>query len=278
MINKNEILLKSKKKLFLNLTGIHNTIFSGNGLEFKELRGYTSSDDIRHINWKVTSRSLNPTVNIFNEDRQLNIVLVYLNSGSIHFGSTRSKQDTMVETLLSLTQAGILSNDMVSTIFFSQNEDKFHKPTKNKSIIDINMNTAYKENPIGKSIDYEKLTHLLLHKIKKKSLIFIMGDFLDFENKFNFNLIASKHELYCAIIRDKFEENLALNGEFNIVDTNSNEKQNIFLTPKTIKKYNETIKKYDKNLYNYFDSCNIKYEKIYTCDDVQDKLNKLAMS
>lgn len=277
MINKNEILLKSKKKLFLNLTGIHNTIFSGNGLEFKELRGYTTSDDIRHINWKVTSRSLNPTVNIFNEDKQLNIVLVYLNSGSIYFGSVRSKQDTMVETLLSLTQAGILSNDMVSTIFFSEDEDKFYKPTKHKSIIDINLDTAYDENPIGKSINYEKLTHLLLHKIKKKSLIFMMGDFLDFEDKINFNFIASKHEVYCAIIRDKFEENLELSGEFNIVDTNSNDEQNIFLTPTTIKKYNETLKKYDKALYEYFDSCKIKYEKIYTCDDVQDKLNKLVL-
>jgi len=278
MINRNEILLKSKKKLFLNLNGVHNTIFSGNGLEFKELRGYTTSDDIRHINWKVTSRSLNPTVNIFNEDKQLNIVLVYLNSGSISFGSVRSKQDTMVETLLSLTQAGILSNDMVSTIFFSEDEDKFYKPTKHKSIIDINIDTAYKENPIGRSINYEKLTQLLLYKIKKKSLIFIMGDFLEFENKLNFNLIASKHELYCAIIRDKFEENLELYGEFNIVDTNSNKEQDIFLTPKTVKKYNEKLKKYDEELYRYFDSCKISYEKIYTCDDVQDKLNKLVIN
>ncbi len=278
MINKNEILLKSKKKLFLNLLGEHNTIFSGNGLEFKELRGYTTNDDIRHINWKVTSRSLNPTVNIFTEDKQLNIVLVYLNSGSIHFGSVRSKQDTMVETLLSLTQAGILSNDMVSTIFFSEDEDKFYKPTKHKSIMDINLDTAYNEDPLGKNIDYKKLTQLLLHKIKKKSLIFIMGDFLDFEDKFNFNLIASKHELYCAIVRDKFEENLELYGEFNIVDTNSNKEQDILLTPKIIKKYNETLKKYDENLYNYFDSSKIRYKKIYTCDDVQDKLNKLVMN
>lgn len=278
MINKNEILLKSKKKLFLNLTGNHNTIFSGNGLEFKELREYTTSDSIRHINWKVTSRSLNPIVNIFNENKQLNIVLVYLNSGSLNFGSIRSKQDTMVEILLSLTQAGVSSNDMVSTLFFSNDKDKFHKPTKHKSIIDINYDTAYKENPQGKSIDYKKLTQLLLHKIKKKSLIFIMGDFLEFEEKFDFNVIASKHELYCAIVRDKLEEDLKLNGEFNILDTNSNNEQNIFLTPTIIKKYNQTIKKYDEDLYRYFDSCKIRYEKIYTCDDVQNRLNKLVMS
>ena len=147
---KKELLLKTKKKLFLNISGHHNSVLSGNGLDFKEVREYNTGDDIRHVNWKVTARNLTPSVNIFDEDKQLNIVICYLNSGSLFFGSNKSKQDVAVEVLTTLGFSTIYKNDTLTTIFFSEDEDKFLKPTKSKAIVDINFDTAYSQNPLGK--------------------------------------------------------------------------------------------------------------------------------
>lgn len=272
-LNKNEILLQTKKKLFLNLHGEHQSTFSGNGMDFKEVREYDTSDDIRHINWKVTARTMKPSVNIFNETKQLSIVLVYLNSGGLSFGEEKLKKDIAVEVLTSLGFATISNNDMLTTIFYSNNDIKFHKPTKHKSIIDINFETSINLDPLGNDIDYKKLNQYLLNKIKKKSIIFLIGDFLDFDD---FNMIASKHELYCVILRDKSEEDLNLLGEYNFIDTSSLDQQNIDIDKQSINKYNKLFKAQDIKLYQHLKSNRISYQKIYTTDDVIKKLNYLT--
>lgn len=276
MINKELIILQTQKKLFSTLKGEHNTIFSGNGLEFKELRQYNTNDDIRHINWKVTSRNQTPTVNIFEDSRQLNIVMVYLNSGGIYFGTHKSKQDTMVEVLVSLSYAAVVNSDKITSIFFSGEEDRFFKPTKHKSIIDLNIDTAYQQNPLGKEINFKNLVFFLQNKIKQKSLIFIVGDFFDFDMECGLDVLASKHEVFGVIVRDKFEENLEISGEFDMVNTNTQETKTVFLTPKKVEQYQKTLQQYDKNLSQYFSKSNIRHQKIYTSDNSVSKLKKLV--
>jgi len=267
--------VKSKKKLFLSSAGEHTSLFSGEGLDFKEIRQYASGDDIRHINWKVTARKRDTNVNVFNEDKQLNIVLVYLNSGSIYFGSHKSKQETMIEVLSNLGFSALKKNDLLSTLFFSTKEDKFYKQSKNKKILDINIDTALGLEPLGNSIDYNKLNHYLLGKIKQKSLIFIIGDFLEIPN---FVALGKKHEVYCAIIRDKLEEELHLSGEFNFIDTNDGSNKEIYLDENSIKKYNTLMKEHDKKLFSHFKRSSIKWSKIYTHQDSFKQLLKLVRS
>jgi hypothetical protein len=276
MINKEDILLQTHKKLFSIMKGEHNTIFSGEGLEFKELRQYNTNDDIRHINWKVTSRSQNPTVNIFEEKRELNIVVVYLNSGGIYFGTQKSKQDTMIELLTSLSYASVVNSDKITSIFFSKEDDIFYKPTKHKSIIDINMNTAYEQNPLGKNIDFKALSFFLEKKIKQKSLIFLIGDFLDFDMECRLGALGFWHGLFALIVRDKFEEELAISGEFDMIDTNTQKKSSITLSPKQVKKYQDEMKLYDTKLSNYFSKNNIRHQKVYTTDNSVSKLKKIV--
>ena len=267
--------IKSKKKLFLSSAGEHTSLFSGDGLDFKEIRQYSSGDDIRHINWKVTARKRDTNVNVFNEDKQINIVLVYLNSGSIYFGSHKSKQETMIEILSNLGFSTIKKNDMLSTLFFSNKEDKYYKPSKNIKVLDTNINTALGIDTLGKNIDYNKLTSYLLGKLKQKSIIFIMGDFLEIPN---FLALGKKHEVYCAVVRDKLEEELSLSGEFNFVDTNSNENKEIYLDDNSIKKYNELMKEHDKKLFSHLKKSNIKWQKIYTHENSFKQLLKLVRS
>jgi len=276
MIDKEHILLQTQKKLFSTLKGEHNSIFSGNGLEFKDLRVYNTNDDIRHINWKVTSGNQTPTVNTFEDSRQLNIVTVYLNSGGIYFGTHKSKQDTMVEVLVSLSYTTVLNSDKITSIFFSSKDDKFFKPTKHKNIIDLNIDTAYSQNPLGKEIDFKKLVFFLQNKIKQKSLIFLIGDFFDFDMECGLNLLALKHEVFVSIVRDKFEEDLEISGKFDMIDTNTQQTKTLFLTPKKVKKYQKKVQQYDKNLFQYLTKSNIRYQKIYTSDNSVAKLKKLV--
>lgn len=271
--NKASLLIKSKKKLFLNTAGEHTSLFSGDGLDFKEIRQYASGDDIRHINWKVTARKRDTNVNVFNEDKQLNIVLVYLNSGGIYFGTKKSKQDTMIEVMTALGHSIISKNDLLTSIFFSSKEDKFYKANKSSKILDTNINTAYSLEPLGNEIDFNKLSNYLLSKIKKKSLIFIIGDFLQLPN---LKALGKKHEVYCAIIRDKLEENLELYGEFDFLSTNDNSSETIYLDETAIKKYNQKIKEHDYKLFSSFSKSNIKYKKIYTDEDIIKSLRILV--
>jgi len=270
---KAKLLIKSKRKLFLNTSGDHLSLFSGDGLDFKEIREYSSGDDIRHINWKVTARKRATNVNVFNEDKQINIVLVYLNSASTYFGSIKSKQDTMIESMVTLAQTALRKNDLVTSIFFSSNEEKYYKATKTNKIVDININTAYNLDVLGKNIDYEKLEHYILGKIKKKSLIFFIGDFLSLPK---FKSIAKKHEVYCAIVRDKLEEDLSLYGEFNFVNTSTFDEQNILIDEKASALYKQKMKEYDTSLFLYLKSLRIKYQKIYTNENLLKQLYKLV--
>jgi len=270
---KMSLFLKSRKKIYTNLLGEHNSLHSGNGLDFKELREYSSGDDIRHINWKVTAKSLTPAINVYNEDKQLNVVLVYLNSGSIYFGSCKSKKETMIEVLATLGYAAVNKNDMLTSVFYSSKEDEFIPPSKHKAIVDINIQKANSLKSLGNEINYKKLNEYLLGKIKKKSVIFLIGDFLELGD---FKLLATKHEVSCVVVRDRFEEDLKLLGEFDFVNTNTNDNENIFLDEGAIKKYNQLLKEHDASLFASFKKANIRFKKIYTSDNVMLKLKQLV--
>jgi len=272
ILSKQEILLQTKKKIFLNIYGEHTSTFSGNGLDFKELKPYTTNDDIRHINWKRLAKQKQPNVNIFNETKQLNIVLVYLNSGSLYFGNKKSKKDMAVEILTSLSFATVQNDDLLTTIFYDQDNIKFFNPTKNKNIVDINYNYAKNLNPLGKTVDYSKLSTYLLEKLKRKSIIFIIGDFLQ---ECDFSLLSCKHELYIPVLRDNEEEDLKLIGEYNLIDTDSLNLYNITINKSNINKYNQAIKEHDQKLFTQFRKHHIYYKKIYTHEDGIKKLSLL---
>ncbi len=271
--NKTTLEIKSNKRIFSNLLGEHSSVFSGNGMEFKELRQYNSGDDIRHINWKVTARTNTPTINIYNEDKQLNVVVVYLNSGSSYFGTQISKKDIMQQIFSIVSNSVVAKKDTLTSVIFNTKEEKFYKPTKHKAIVNIVMDYITNSKSLGNSVDYKNLSEYLLSKIKQKSLVFIIGDFLQMPD---FRYIGAKHEVYCIIVRDRFEEDLKLLGEFDLIDTNNGNSENIFLDSGTVKKYNQQMKQHDAQLFTHFKYSNIRYKKIYTTDDVMIKLQQLT--
>ncbi len=275
MLDKHDIILKTRKKLFSQFHGEHTSIFGGNGLEFSEVREYNIDDDVRHINWKITARSGTPSVNVFNEHKQLNIALVYFNSGSLYFGSKRAKKDVAVEIMTALSYVVTIKKDTLTSIYYDNKERYFFKPTRDKSIVEINYDTSNDLEPLNTKIDYKALEEYLLNKLKKKSIIFLIGDFLEMPD---LKLLGNKHEVYISIIRDRAEEDLNILGEFEFVDTDTLNSREMILDKKSIEAYNKKMQEFDKELFKNLKNSNIKYEKIYTDDDVLQKLEHLTRS
>lgn len=263
-----DILFQSKKSFFSHTQGEHLSLFNGSGLEFNEIREYNIDDDIRHINWKITARTKKPSVNIFYENKQINISLVYLNSGGLYFFEN-SKKNLIITLFSSLSYITLNCKDSLNTLFFDEDMLFFSQNCKNKNQININYDFALQTNPLNKTINYEKLQEFILKNIKKRAIIFFIGDFLQMPN---FNELTKNYEIYALIIRDKKEEELELLGQYNVIDTNSLKTSNLNITKQSIKKYNEFMKSYDLNLIKYFKENDIHNKKFYTNENPYSNL------
>jgi uncharacterized protein (DUF58 family) len=269
-----EILVKSKRKVFTPNLGNNATAFIGNGLDFSELREYNFGDDVRKINWKATAKSNHmPYVNLFTEERELHVIVAFMISGSIYFGSKRLKQELMSEVLALLGYSVMKNSDRLSTLFFSDKEEFFYKSTKNIASLHEIVPEALSFNVEGKSVNYKFFNDYILSRFKKPSLLFLIGDFYE---EMDLSLLAAKHELFAVVIRDRFEENPKLSGEINLFDLNTLQESALDIDSKMVDNFIKEIQEKDQNLIDHFKANNIRYTKIYTDEDPFYKLNNLV--
>ena len=262
-----QIVIETKKKLFANRVGNHSSIFSGSGIEFKDIRGYNTSDSARQINWRKSTKD-SIKINTFNEDRELNIAIIFLNSGSLNFANKKAKA---IEALTSLSFATLHAKESLATIFLNNKEQLFLKPTKKASAVDINYQFA-NSLKCQSSVDYKELTKYIFHHIKRRSIVFIIGDFLE---EVDLQEISKVHETYCIIIRAKAEENLELLGELNIKDLSTRELTQLNIEKSSQKIYNKLFKEQDTKLLKHLQCCQIKFTKIYTNDNSVNKIKEV---
>ncbi len=261
------ILLETKRKFFSNRVGSHRSIFAGSGLEFKDIIRYDSSQSVRHINWKKSTKEA-IVANSYYDDRELNIAIVYLNSGSMRFAN---KEQKAIEALTALSSVTIESKESLSTLFFNSKQSHFFAPTKRAIAIDLNYNYASSTKPQGK-IETSKLTKEIRYRVKRRSILFVIGDFLEL---IDFSQLTPLYEIYAIVIRDRAEEELALSGECNVVDLNSQKQQLLTINKRSQKVYNKLFKEYDKELEISFLKSQVKFTKIYTNENTVDKLVEL---
>lgn len=255
------ILFHTKKNFFSTLYGEHSSIFNGSGLDFNEVREYAIDDDIRHINWKITARTRVPSVNLFFDHKKINICAVYLCSGSLNFGKERSKQDIATELISSLSYLSLYHKDNFSSLFFDKEEKNFFQLANDKYTPHRLFEYAKTLDIRGSKIEYKNLQNTILEKIKTRSILFIIGDFLQLPE---LGLLTDHYEIYVLIVRDKNEEELHLKGEYNLIDTNTLNKHHLLIDDTTVKDYNSYMKTYDEKLFAYFKEHNIAYHKFYT--------------
>ena len=208
-------LLKKVRKIEIKTRGLSNHLFSGEyhsafkgrGMAFSEVREYQIGDEIRTIDWNVTARFNHPYVKVFEEERELTVMLLMDVSGSENFGTlNQQKQDLATELCAVLAFSAIQNNDKVGVIFFSDKIEKFIPPKKGRSHILMIIRELIAFTPESKGTDVAQALKYFTGAIKKKCTAFVISDFMSesFENELK--IANKKHDIIALRLYDKHEE------------------------------------------------------------------------
>ncbi len=267
-----QINLKTRKQVFGALSGNNISAFHGEGFEFAELREYAYGDDVRKIDWKTTAKlGGKPYVKIYHEERELNVVVSTMLSGSTHFGTTVMKQEYITEILAILGYSAIRNRDLFSHILYADKLYRHSKPTKKIFAVNREIEEAINFNVIGKAADFKGWVDTLNKRVKKKSLMFLIADFVC---DINLSLLAKKHDLFVIIVRDHFIENPKPLGNISLVDPGYLVSFSGNVDEATIKVYKEALIENDRVLLKHLRKIGARYAKMYTHQEAYLQLVK----
>lgn len=271
-------LLKKVRKIEIKTKGLTNHIFSGEyhsafkgrGMSFSEVREYQYGDDIRNIDWNVTARFQHPYVKIFEEERELTIMLLIDVSKSSFIGTQNQlKNEIIAEIAGVLAFSAIQNNDKVGVLFFSDAIEMYIPPKKGKShilrIIREIINFEPKSNKTNISLALENFNNM----VKRKSIAFILSDFIDENYADELRHIAKKHDVVGVKVYDNLDMELPNIGLLQIQDVETGETKWIDTNDaQTQKNYKQRAVFYDKNYEQSFiksgaDKLKIKTEQSY---------------
>ncbi len=210
-------ILKKVRKIEIKTKGLSNNLFAGEyhsafkgkGMSFSEVRNYQYGDDIKNIDWNVTARSGHPHVKVFEEERELTVMLLVDASGSSFFGTSQQfKYDLITEISAVIAFTAMNNNDKVGIIIFTDKIEKFIPPQKGKKHVLriirelVNLDTTSSKTSLNTGLEYfNKL-------IKKKSVCFLLSDFVDTHYETALRLAGQKHDLIGLHIYDKIEKEI----------------------------------------------------------------------
>lgn len=207
-------ILKKVRKIEIKTRGLSHQVFSGHyhsafkgkGMTFSEVREYQYGDDIRSIDWNVTARFNHPYVKIFDEERELTVMLVIDVSGSNEFGSRKQlKEELMMEIAAVLAFSAIQNNDKVGVVFFSDRIEKFIPPKKGKSHILRIIRELIDFHPKSQQTNISEGLRFLSNAIKKKCIAFVISDFIDKGFEQALRIASRKHDIVAVRVFDKRE-------------------------------------------------------------------------
>lgn len=237
-------LLKKVRKIEIKTRGLSAHIFSGEyhsafkgrGMAFSEVREYMHGDDIRSIDWNVTARFGHPYVKVFEEERELTVILLVDVSASGDFGTRQQfKKDLITELCAVLAFSAIQNNDKIGVIFFSDKIEKFIPTKKGKTHILRIIRELIEFKPEGKGTDIGAALRYLTNAIKKRSICFLISDFqsTDFEDAIK--LANRKHDLVAIRVQDPGEEKLPDVGLIRLFDPETGSWQLIDTAQKSVR-------------------------------------------
>tara|TARA_B100001758_G_C18385622_1_gene599892 strand:+ start:472 stop:1347 length:876 start_codon:yes stop_codon:yes gene_type:complete len=240
-----QIEIKTKQLSNHIFAGEYHTAFKGKGMAFSEVREYQAGDDIRLIDWNVTARYNNPYIKVFEEEREMTVMLLIDVSASGSFGTKKQfKRELATEIAAILAFSAIKNNDKVGVIFFSNIVEHFIPPKKGKSHILRIISEVLSFKAKEKKTDIAVALEYFNSVIKKKSVCFILSDFISKSFKKPLQIANKKHDIIGLNIYDQREKNMPNIGLLPIQDAENGE---IILLDTTNKKIREEYNK-DKNL------------------------------
>ena len=215
--------------------GKYQSIFKGQGMTFSEVREYSAGDDIRMIDWNVTARNNGPFVKILEEERELTVYLLVDISASGDFGSiNRLKSDIISEVAAILSFSAIKNKDKVGLILFTEELEKFIPPQKSTSHALRVIREIIFHKPRSLKTDISKALNFLMQVSKRRSIVFVISDFIDKGFWKPLKIINKKHDLIGIKISDPAELNFPNIGLFKIFDEENNQEHWINSTSKVI--------------------------------------------
>jgi uncharacterized protein (DUF58 family) len=226
-------LLKKVRKIEIKTKGLSANIFSGEyhsafkgrGMSFSEVRAYNYGDDVRNIDWNVTARTGAPFIKVFEEERELTVMLVIDMSGSSFFGTqSQFKNELITEICAVLAFSAINNNDKVGVIVFSDTIEKFIPPKKGRGHILLIIRELLNFEPSGKSTNIAGALQYLNSLIKKRSICFVLSDFMARGYDDALRIAAKRHDIIGIHIRDLKEEQLPPVGLFRAIDAETGER------------------------------------------------------
>lgn len=262
--------------------GQYHSAFKGRGIAFSEVREYHYGDDIRTIDWNVTARFNHPYVKVFEEERELTVLLLVDLSGSAVFGSRqRTKRVRIAEIAALLAFSAIQNNDKVGALLFSDRPEKFIPPKKGRQHILriirelIEFEPEHPETNIGEALQY------LTNAVKKRSIVFLISDMVDEKDsqpRFadQLKIIARKHDLIAIRVYDPLEKELPDAGLLFLQDPETGQPALVDTSDKHFRKqYIASVRQYDEALDNLFSRNGIDRVEIATNQDYVPPLIQL---
>jgi len=214
-----QIEIKTRNVVNEVFSGEYHSAFKGRGMEFAEVREYQIGDDIRSIDWNVTARTGSPFIKVFEEARELTVMLIVDMSGSLMFGSVdKTKQQIAAELAAILAFSAMKNNDKVGLILFTDRIEKFVPPKKGRSHGLRIIREILSFQPEGNSTNIKGALEYLNHTIKRKSIAFLVSDFIDDGYEKILNIVGKKHDLIGVVLQDPRESDIPKSGLIKFKD------------------------------------------------------------
>ncbi|WP_340066355.1 DUF58 domain-containing protein [Ascidiimonas aurantiaca] len=230
--------------------GEYHSTFKGRGMTFSEVRQYQFGDDVRNIDWNVTARYNEPYIKVFEEERELTLMLMVDVSGSELFGTGEQfKKDIITEISATLAFSATQNNDKIGLILFSDVIELFIPPKKGRSHVLRIIRELIEFEPKSKKTNISEALKFLSNVMKKKAIVFLLSDFMADDYEQTLKIAGKKHDLTGIRVFDKREEAIPNLGLVQMEDAESGE---LMLVNTQSKKVRQQYSKYYNERVNYF--------------------------
>ena len=251
-------LIKKVRKIEIKTKSLSNQIFSGEyhsafkgrGMAFSEVREYVEGDDIRTIDWNVTARYQEPFIKVFEEERELTMMLMVDISGSELFGTDEQfKNEIITEIAATLAFSATQNNDKIGLILFSDEVELYIPPKKGRSHVLRIIRELIEFHPKSKQTNIAEALKFLSNVMKKKAIVFVLSDFITDDYKQTLKIVSGKHDVTGIRIYDKGEEAIPNLGMVQMQDEESGE---LLLVNTASKKVRLNYGKYYQDKVDYY--------------------------
>ena len=279
-------LLKKVRKIEIKTKGLSQNIFAGEyhsafkgrGMTFSEVREYQYGDDIRDIDWNVTARHNHPYVKVYEEERELTVMLIIDVSGSRNFGAVgEQKREMIAEIAATIAFSAIQNNDKIGVIFFSDKVEKFIPPKKGRKHILFIIRELLDFTPESQGTDIGVAVRYITDAIKKRCTTFIISDFIDKHDYYQALSIANnKHDVAAVQVYDKRDSQLPDVGLMRVVDMETGADRWVNTSSNKVRQtFNKWWYERQQTMIERFNKCRVSHTSVATDEDYVKALMSL---